>query len=236
MTAVRTVILALVVALAAAAAASAGDGQTVLVIGDSLAQGTAYDWYRDGRSLKRRLATAGWRVREKYGNGLQLDEGADLVARWPARLPPVLVVQLGTNSDPRLPAVFRKQVLRIVDAAGPRRCVVWVNMFGPRGYAPLNRVLDRLAAARPGFRVIDWAAAASKHPEWLENDLAMGVHPMPVGYYWRQRAILREADACERWLQSSAARAGRLGREELSPTPSLRSPPPRMGAGVHRLP
>jgi hypothetical protein len=28
----------------------------------------------------------------------------------------------------------------------------------------------------------------------------MGVHPMPVGYYWRQRAILREANACERWL------------------------------------
>jgi hypothetical protein len=200
MAAARTVILVLVVALAAAAAAHAKTGRTVLVVGDSLAEGTAFDWYHDGRSLKRRLGTAGWKVRESYANALQLEEGADLIAHWPARLPPVLVIQLGTNSDPRRPAVFRKQVRRIVDAAGPRRCVVWVNMFGPLGYRPLNRILDRMAATRPGFRVIDWAAVAFRHPEWLEHDVSLGVHPMPVGYYWRQRAILREANACERWL------------------------------------
>jgi hypothetical protein len=200
MTAVRTVILVLAVALTAAAAASAKNGRTVLVVGDSLAEGTAIDWYHDGRSLKRRLATDGWKVRETYANAMQLADGVALLARWPARLPPVLVVQLGTNSDPRFPAPFRRQVLRIVDAAGPDRCVVWVNMFGPAGYRPLNRVLDRIDAARPGFRVVDWAAVASRHPEWLENDVEMGVHPMPVGYYWRQRAILREVNACFRWL------------------------------------
>jgi hypothetical protein len=199
MTAVRTVIIALVVALTAATAAHAGE-RTVLVVGDSLAEGTAFDWYRDGRSLKRRLRGAGWAVRESYANALQLTEGADLIERWPARLPPVLVIQLGTNSDPRFPQAFRRDALRIVAAAGPSRCVVWVNMFGPVGYKPLNRVLDRIDAAREGFRVIDWAAVAAKHPEWFAHDVEMGVHPMPVGYYWRQRAILREANACRRWL------------------------------------
>lgn len=218
MTAVRTVILALVVALAAATAAHAKDGRSVLVVGDSLAEGTAFDWYHDGRSLKRRLATAGWRVREKYGNGLQLEGGVDLIARWPARLPPVLVVQLGTNSDPRLPAAFRKLVMRVVDVAGPGRCVVWVNLFGPLGYAPLNRVLDRIATARPGFRVVDWAGAAARNPEWFEQDVAMGVHPMPAGYYWRQRAILREANACERWLAATGPRSSDESRLAVGST------------------
>jgi hypothetical protein len=200
MTAVRTVAIAFVVVLLAATAAGAKDGRTVLVIGDSLAWGTGFDWYHDGRSLKRRLGEAGWKVRERYLNGLQLEEGAAMIARWPGQLPPVLVVELGTNSDPRFPGAFRGQVLRIVDAAGPDRCVVWVNMYGPAGYKPLNRVLARIDRARPGFRVVDWAAAASKHPEWLAHDVEMGVHPMPVGYYWRQRAILRETNACFRWL------------------------------------
>lgn len=100
---------------------------------------------------------------------------AGLMARRADRLPPILIVHLGTNgtmSPSDCEAVMRK--------AGDRRTVYWVTIAAKRSWVPRNnRVIRACVRDHPGrAAVIDWAWAAQQHPEWLYSD---GIHLRPAG-------------------------------------------------------
>jgi len=112
-------------------------------------------------------------------------------------LPGVIAVSLGTNDDPSATGTFQGQVDTVIDAAGPNRCVIWVNIVRPPyngvSYAGYNRVLAAAASSVPNFFVIDWRGMVAGNPGFLSGD---GVRATPAGYAARARAIADAARTC----------------------------------------
>ena len=84
-----------------------------------------------------------------------------------------VVLHIGTNGtiDPRALDSL------LTSLAG--RKVILLNLHVPRPWQDLNNAIISAAARNhPNVRLLDWAAAASGHPEWLWND---GIHLRPSG-------------------------------------------------------
>jgi lysophospholipase L1-like esterase len=180
------VLLAAGLALTPAAASAAE--RSLLVNGDSLADGT------------RPYVPAelpGWRVRQSTKVSRHAAEGDDVMRRYGRSLPRVIHVSLGTNDDPSQTDAFRAAVGDVMDVAGERRCVVWANIvrppYGGVGYRGYNRVLAREDERRDNLRVLNWVRMVRRHPEWLADD---GVHVSAAGYRARARAVARAVRRC----------------------------------------
>ncbi|MGC5615680.1 acyltransferase family protein [Georgenia sp. Z1491] len=82
-----------------------------------------------------------------------------------------VVVHYGTNGgvpDPSIPE-------RILDALGPDRPVVLVNLYGASSWIPAaNEELERLAEGRDNVAIADWNATATANPGALQAD---NIHP-----------------------------------------------------------
>jgi len=167
----------------AAGRASATATSRLYLDGDSLALGT-------GLFLPRYLP--GWRIEQQVDVSRHAYQGAAAIEARRRSLPRVVVVNLGTNDDPRGVHEFASDVRRVVRAAGPGRCVVWATIVRPPyagvSYEGLNRVLFAAARRWPGFHVFDWRGLARAHPGWFGAD---GVHPSIAGYRLRARALAR---------------------------------------------
>ena len=173
---------ALLVFLALAQGAGATPGaQRAFDVGDSLSAGTA---------LFLPVQLRGWSIQTHHDVGLHLEQGVRLIQSLGASLPPVVIVSLGTNDDPRFVTGFGRGLERILAAAGPERCVVWTTIARPpavgASYAGYNRALRRVASQRRNLVVVDWAAMVRAHPQWLRGD---GVHVTATGYRARAVAI-----------------------------------------------
>ena len=135
--------------------------RAVYVNGDSLAIGTA-------PYLRRYLPR--WKVVHTYDISRHAPQGVAMVhaRRAKGALPPVIVVQLGTNDDPRHLSGFRQSVKTVLQAAGKKRCVVWANIVRPplvgTSYAGYNAILAEFAAKRQNFRVFDWFSMVNANP------------------------------------------------------------------------
>lgn len=83
----------------------------------------------------------------------------------------VVVIGLGTNG-PVSPATLGS----VLDAIGPRRQLVLVNVQAPRSWTDgVNATLDRFAADHPGRVVVaDWKGAIAAHLDLLADDQ---IHP-----------------------------------------------------------
>lgn len=169
------------------AAASAAE-RSLLVNGDSLAEGTRP--YVPGE-------LPGWRVRQSTKVSRHAAQGDDVMRRHGGSLPRVIHVSLGTNDDPGQTAAFRTAVGDVMDVAGEDRCVVWANIVRPpydgvsyRGY---NRVLRQEDEARDNLLVLNWVRMVRRHPEWLADDV---VHVSVAGYRARARAVARLVRRC----------------------------------------
>ena len=183
----RRVLAVFLAGLALAPAASAAE-QSLLVDGDSLAEGT--------RSYVPR-ELPGWRVTQSTAVGRHASEGDDVMRRYGSRLPRVIHVSLGTNDDPGDVDGFRRAIADVMKLAGSTRCVVWANIVRPpyrrvsyRGY---NRVLANESSRRDNLRVLNWVRMVREHPEWLAGD---GVHVSVAGYRARARAVARAVGRC----------------------------------------
>jgi lysophospholipase L1-like esterase len=179
------VLVALALTLAASGLSATANGavRTVYVDGDSIAYGTEL-------FLPRYLP--GWTIRTAVDVSRHTYQGvASIEALAQAGgLPYVVVVNLGTNDDPRAVHQFRAYVRRVVRAAGPERCVVWATIVRPPyagvSYDGLNDVLLRTATRMDTLHVFDWRTLARSHPAWFGAD---GVHPSIQGYRVRAQRL-----------------------------------------------
>jgi lysophospholipase L1-like esterase len=183
----RRVLALLVAGLALAPAASAAE-QSLLVNGDSLAEGTR-------RYIPRELPE--WRVTQSTAVGRHASEGDEVMRSYGSRLPHVIHVSLGTNDAPGDVNGFRDSIADVMKVAGRARCVVWANVVRPpyRGvsYRGYNRVLADESDRRENLRVLNWVRMVRRHPEWLADD---GVHASAAGYRGRAKAVARAVAQC----------------------------------------
>jgi lysophospholipase L1-like esterase len=178
----------LVAGLALAPAGASAAERSLLVNGDSLAEGTR-------PYIPPELP--GWRVRQSTAVSRHAYEGDDVMRRYGSRLPGVIHVSLGTNDDPGDLDGFRAAIAAVMKVAGARRCVVWANIVRPpyrrvsyRGY---NRVLADESSRRDNLRVLNWVRMVRAHSEWLADD---GVHVSAEGYRARAKAVARAVRRC----------------------------------------
>jgi hypothetical protein len=184
---VKRVLALLAAGLAVVPAASAAE-RSLLVDGDSLAEGTR-------PYVPPELP--GWRVRQSTAVSRHAYEGAAVMRRYGGSLARVIHVSLGTNDDPGDLDGFRAAVRDVMKVAGEKRCVVWANIVRPpyRGvsYRGYNRVLGQEARRRDNLRLLNWVRMVREHPEWLAKD---GVHVSAAGYEARAAAVARSVRRC----------------------------------------
>ena len=181
--------LAVLAATLAVAPATQAAERSLLVDGDSLAEGTR-------PYLPRELPD--WRVRQSTKVSRHAADGADVMRRYGRSLARVIHVSLGTNDDPRQTGAFRAAVREVMEVAGSGRCVVWANIVRPpyagvsyRGY---NRVLAAEDERRDNLLVLNWVRMVRRHPEWLARDR---VHVSAAGYAARASAVARLVRRCD---------------------------------------
>jgi lysophospholipase L1-like esterase len=185
----KRVLALLIAGLALAPAGASAAERSLLVNGDSLAEGT--------RPYIPSLLP-GWRVRQSTAVSRHASEGDDVMRSYGTRLPRVIHVSLGTNDDPGDLGGFRAAIADVLKVASKGRFVVWANIVRPpyRGvsYRGYNRVLAQESARRSNLRVLNWVRMVRKHPEWLADD---GVHVSAAGYRARAQAVARSVRRCE---------------------------------------
>jgi lysophospholipase L1-like esterase len=173
-------------AAADAAPANSAPARTLLNLGDSLGEGIQAPLVSALSSL--------WKIdsdtrccTRKTAEGL-----ARLEARSDADIPSVLVVSLGTNDDPRSTRRFRRQVKRVLEIAGPSRCVIWTSIRRPPvdgvSYKAFNDILGTERETSPNLTVLD-----TSHDPGIGAD---GVHYTVAGYKARAVKIAAAAEAC----------------------------------------
>lgn len=149
----------------------------VLVVGNSLSVGSGPYLVAD---VPNRFVTVNARV------GRPTSEGVAIIQSI-ATLPPVLLVELGTNDGPD-PGLFTTKIDAIMAKAGATRPVYWVDIWRS-GYGSLNSALDAAAVAHSNLTIIHFAATILSHPEMIGPD---GLHLNGSGYQLMGQA---EADA-----------------------------------------
>lgn len=180
-------VLPLISALALAGPAAAGHPR-VFVDGDSLAVGTRPYLPR---------ALPGWPISQSTSISRHAPQGVAILRDQGLRLARIIVMQLGTNDDPRAVDDFRRAIRATMHVAGRDRCVVWPNIVRPpvggTSYAGYNHVLAAENRRLDNLFVVDWAAMARRHPRWFGPD---GVHPSAAGYRARAEAIAGKVRRC----------------------------------------
>jgi hypothetical protein len=140
-----------------------------------------------------------------------------IIDRQPS-LPGALVVELGTNDSPDQSAQFAGYVRHVLALAGPKRCVVWVNIHRPPyngvSWAGFNRALDQIAATAPNLAVVDWNGMVNSGQAQVAPD---GVHSTPDGYRARAAAIAQALQGCSTQRASAGGATG--GSHTIKPAP-----------------
>jgi lysophospholipase L1-like esterase len=175
-----------------AAPPTASAARTLVMIGDSLAEGT--------EPILPDLLP-GWQVHIDALESRPLATGMAILARTSlGDTPTVLAFSLFTNDDPHNVGALESAVRKSVARAGPRGCAVWATIVRPPlngvSYAAANRRLEKLGAdpalARH-LRIVPWASAVASNPGWLAPD---GVHGTSSGYRARAQLYAGAIRAC----------------------------------------
>ncbi len=82
-----------------------------------------------------------------------------------------VVIDFGTNGG----IADRQTVYDTLDALGPDRMIVLVNLYGVSDWIPdANQALEEITSGYPNVIIADWHSTISKHPDMLQSD---HVHP-----------------------------------------------------------
>jgi lysophospholipase L1-like esterase len=161
--------------------------RNVFVNGDSLAEGTRPYIPR---------ALDHWHVSQSVSISRHAPQGVAILRRL-QHVPPVVVMSLGTNDDPRSTGAFRNAIRETMHVVGRSGCVVWPNIVRPpvggASYAGYNQALAEESGERRNLRVVEWTKMVAANRSWLARD---GVHVNAAGYQARAEAIAREVRRC----------------------------------------
>ena len=220
-------IAAVIAATLLAAAQPAAAAPSLLHVGDSLAVGS---------DPPLRQLLPGWSITTDALKNRPTSVGVAIIDRQPS-LPGSLVVELGTNDSPDQTARFAGYVRHVLQVAGAKRCVVWVNIHRPPyngiSYAGFNSALDQIAATSRNLAVVDWNGMVNSARAQVGAD---GVHATPAGYQARAEAIAQALQGCSTPQSSSGlahdrpeqeAQARRRRSRRPRPSPSRRRSPRR---------
>jgi lysophospholipase L1-like esterase len=174
----------------------------LLVVGDSLAEGTE-------APLAQLLP--GWRIKTSAFTGRSTADGVAQILQMPS-LPGTIAISLGTNDNPSATETFAGEVTQVLDAAGPSKCVVWANIarppYGGVSYSGFNQILERLSLTHPNLLVVDWAHISHSQTGLLGSD---GVHATSRGYALRAQAMAAAITSCGGVGTYGAGGAGAIG-------------------------
>lgn len=195
-------------------AGSPGEGERVLLLGDSLT--------RDSRVLTTRLLHgSGWTPTFRCWGSRRLDWGIDQVTRAKNldQLPKWVVIGLGTNDISwESPQTTASRLSALIKRLGPKRQVLWINLHLTRSAWLdaradwFNDLLDTWDRRRANFTVIDWHTVARR--EGIRG--WDGIHYGPGGFRLRAHTVVHQLNARARRLAEGAEGANR--RPRAAPT------------------
>jgi lysophospholipase L1-like esterase len=215
-------LLRLAVAVAAAAIAIGGLATTgaaqgpgdasVLVVGDSLGEGTA-------PYLKQQLP--GTPIHSEEQTSETSAAGLEVLKSAISPSDAVVVFALGTNDDPSAQSAYADTLAQAAAIADGRCLIVPTIVRPPVGgvsYDGLNDTIRHLAATNFNVEVVDWAREISANPRLLVD----GVHVTAEGYAFRASLIAQAVDAC---LLSTPAPSSGAGSTPPDLTEGRTGPP-----------
>ena len=174
------------------AAPSGNASETLVMIGDSLAQGT--EPFLGG-------LLPGWRVTTEARRGRPLAEGMQVLSSTPlGSTSVVLAFSLFTNDSPGNVGALEAAVRQSVQRAGSGGCAIWATIVRPPkggvSYDAVNARLNALAGdsqLRGRLLVVPWAALVRSNPSFVGRDK---VHATSAGYRERARLYAQAAESC----------------------------------------
>jgi hypothetical protein len=171
--------------------------EDTLVLGDSLGL-TVYPWLAD--LLPDRYVS----YESEVGRA-----SAEAASRFESLSSPPQVVIVSAGTNDATAAGIEESATRIIAAAGPGRCVVWVDVVRPESSyesaEAINAGIARAAAGHDNVSILRWSELIAAHPEWMSGD---GIHPTQAGAEARADAFAAAATACSP-IDSAAPRAKR---------------------------
>jgi hypothetical protein len=170
-----------------------GDGvrRPILLIGDSLAMGTA-------GALIGRLPDFAVEIDAAVGRSLW--EGMGLLDQARISGDTVLAFSLFTNNDPADVAGLELAVRASVARLGPHGCAIWATISRPAQHTVTYRAANARLIALAGdpllagrLLVVPWAEEVTRHHGWKARD---HVHATAAGYAARAGLYANAARAC----------------------------------------
>jgi lysophospholipase L1-like esterase len=184
-------------------------GGSVLVVGDSLEEGT-------GPHLRERLE--GIAVTVDARRGRPSSEGLEVLRSRLAPEHDVVVFDLGSNDDPRASDALAANLSAAAELVDGRCLVVASLNLPPRNGITidgLDRAVRDFVARTPNARLVDWRAAAAE-PGVLAPD---GAHATPAGYSLRASLVAEAVHACLRAAGAPVAPPPRARRRAAPAVP-----------------
>lgn len=167
-------------------ASGPGAGRRVVVIGDSLTR-------ESQTMLERYLRASGWNPTIRCFGGKRLDWAIDQVRdqRTWRGLPDQVIISMGTNDMRWIDrTVTKSRIHKLLEILGPRRDVMWVNLYGGNGdrftkdkQRWFNRTVGSFATKYPNLRILEWDSIAAREGVVLADAL----HYTKSGYRLRAR-------------------------------------------------
>jgi hypothetical protein len=168
-----------------------GPGRPILLIGDSLAMGSA-------GALISQLPDSTVAIDASVGRSLW--EGIGLLDQTRISGDTVLAFSLFTNNDPGDVAGLERAVRASVARLGPHGCAIWATISRPAQHKVTYRAANARLIALAGdpllagrLLVVPWAEQVARHHGWRAHD---HVHATAAGYAARARLYANAARAC----------------------------------------
>ena len=162
----------------------------------------------------------GWTVTVDAEEGLSTLAAPSIVDANRAAIGEVVIVALG-NNDAGNPQTFGQRVDGVMQAIGPVRRVIWVNLRTFASWVPaMNQQLVLATSRWPNLQIADWNTLATPNPALVYGD---GLHLTPAGQTAMAQLIGQTVD---QYVQQRVA--------ALRPPPRPRVPRPRPASSAER--
>jgi len=173
---------------------------------------------------------AGWHLTVYAQEGLSTLGAASVITAQKAAIGDLVVVALG-NNDAGNPTTFGHRIDGVLQAIGPVRRVVWVNLRQFASWTPaMNQQLTAATGRWPNLVIADWSARATPNPGLVYHD---GLHLTPAGQAAMAQLIAEEVSAFVQQVAPSTS-TSTTTTPPATARPRHRPAPRRRGATASR--